>query len=450
MVKGKKRGRVSVKNDCESSKSRKRTELNSKAGNMETVANVNSNHSKMTSQSKRTLNETKLDINTSNKILSKQPSIKSKVVVPEKINFEEDGELVEMEISDGGAAAAEFTSEEEEPNEVMDNTTQSDESESDSSEDESNSSESGEIITQSDEETGVATPEQLDVSETIPVDESPNLHSPRAKKKRKKASSKAILEERLDTISSTLLAMKELMVKNGLVTEEQGKKVKCQGNVDTNLLTSQTTIYRNVLDKQVEKEAIIDEEISFKVKDNDHNLSSSSDERIDTSNEMIEMDVHNVQSFIADCAAEAANSRKRSLDVVEECSHEDEIGPHEDTERMIKEAEASRARILTTPGKYNQVRFNGVTAMQHSSAVDKNYLVIGEHIKPSLRDKIIRGKYVDFARLLPKSRTSEEGRLELINHGGQTYFVPASRNQGTISSFSKWEQAFCVFSNIYT
>ena len=47
----------------------------------------------------------------------------------------------------------------------------------------------------------------------------------------------------------------------------------------------------------------------------------------------------------------------------------------------------------------------------------------------------------------------EETRMELVNRGGQTFFVPAKYGSGadnSISSFSRWEQAFRVFSNIFT
>ena len=41
--------------------------------------------------------------------------------------------------------------------------------------------------------------------------------------------------------------------------------------------------------------------------------------------------------------------------------------------------------------------------------------------------------------------------MEMINRDGRTYFVPVGNSDlQTISSFSKWEQAFRVFSNIYT
>ena len=42
--------------------------------------------------------------------------------------------------------------------------------------------------------------------------------------------------------------------------------------------------------------------------------------------------------------------------------------------------------------------------------------------------------------------------MELVNRDGRTYFVPATDRDksGIISNFSRWEQAFRVFSDIYT
>ena len=41
--------------------------------------------------------------------------------------------------------------------------------------------------------------------------------------------------------------------------------------------------------------------------------------------------------------------------------------------------------------------------------------------------------------------------MELVNKGGSMFFVPVSERQNSgINSFGHWEQAFRVFSNIYT
>ena len=46
----------------------------------------------------------------------------------------------------------------------------------------------------------------------------------------------------------------------------------------------------------------------------------------------------------------------------------------------------------------------------------------------------------------------EDNRLELVNRGGRTYFVPAtaSVDSMSISSFGHWEQSYRVFVTIYT
>ena len=44
---------------------------------------------------------------------------------------------------------------------------------------------------------------------------------------------------------------------------------------------------------------------------------------------------------------------------------------------------------------------------------------------------------------------SDEAKLELVHCTGQTYFIPAEKDTGHISSFYKWKQAFRIFSNVY-
>ena len=135
-------------------------------------------------------------------------------------------------------------------------------------------------------------------------------------------------------------------------------------------------------------------------------------------------------------------------------------------EQMIRNAEASRAQILGTPGKdkqfpadlwnsegndtRNKLELNNFL---HSAMVDEDYLAIGAHVDETLQKKIISNEYVDFARLLPRDRLAveEDHRMEMVNKDGMSYWVPVADrdNLGAISSFSKWEQAFRVFSNIY-
>ena len=118
--------------------------------------------------------------------------------------------------------------------------------------------------------------------------------------------------------------------------------------------------------------------------------------------------------------------------------------PEDSSASLIREAEASKGRMFTTKG--NKFDYNAFTC-------DENYQVIGGNIEQSIRQKIINHEYIDFARLLPQDRVFHEDnhRMEIVNKGGLLYFVPvADRDTTSIHNFNKWEQAFCVFSNIYT
>ena len=131
-----------------------------------------------------------------------------------------------------------------------------------------------------------------------------------------------------------------------------------------------------------------------------------------------------------------------------------ETDPRDEAERYIRNCESKKIRMYSTPGNFNSQivlpNLEGVSAIQHSTVVDENYMVIGAHLEPALMDRIKRGDYVDFAKLLHRDKTLyDEPRLELINKGGHTFFVPAEREVQGVTSFHKWEQAFRVYSNIY-
>ena len=117
-------------------------------------------------------------------------------------------------------------------------------------------------------------------------------------------------------MSSTLLAMKELMVKNGLTGELEKINRKSNAGKSDHISaiqsSSETTIYKNALEKQVNPlttneiaEEEVHSEITFRVNKADISKlreSSSSEDPIDTSDEMMDVDVCNVnENFIADC-----------------------------------------------------------------------------------------------------------------------------------------------------
>ena len=77
--------------------------------------------------------------------------------------------------------------------------------------------------------------------------------------------------------------------------------------------------------------------------------------------------------------------------------------------------------------------------------------MVGNHVDTTTKEKIIKGDYVDFSKLIPKDRilAEEDSKLELVIRNGKTFWTSAS-DTVTINSFARWEQAFRVFSNIYT
>ena len=116
---------------------------------------------------------------------------------------------------------------------------------------------------------------------------------------------------------------------------------------------------------------------------------------------------------------------------------------------MVREADANKVRLTPIPGEKSSEFRNYL----HSAFMDEEYLVIESHIDESLCAKIINHEYVDFARLLPRDRVSQEEdqRMELVNRNGMTYWTPlVDKELGSIMSFAKREVAFRVFSNIYT
>ena len=127
------------------------------------------------------------------------------------------------------------------------------------------------------------------------------------------------------------------------------------------------------------------------------------------------------------------------------------------------DAEKARAAIFTTPTCKEQnlhiitnepiKSLEQVVNQQYQfiAQMDEDYLVIGGHIDEVIQKKIENGEYIDFGRLLPKDIiiTEEVGRMELVVKNGKTFWVPVTESV-VINNFSKWEQAFRIYSNLYT
>ena len=127
--------------------------------------------------------------------------------------------------------------------------------------------------------------------------------------------------------------------------------------------------------------------------------------------------------------------------------------PEEVAERIIREAELSKALVYDTPGKDDKklLPLNMISDYVQDAIADEHYKIIGVHIDQTTKTKILNNEYVDFTKLLPRDRVSQEedGRVQMIFKNGIPFYIPVNDYQ-QISSFSRWEQAFRVFSAIYT
>ena len=121
----------------------------------------------------------------------------------------------------------------------------------------------------------------------------------------------------------------------------------------------------------------------------------------------------------------------------------------------MREAEVSKAWIHEVAGRWGteEENRNICNELACTILVDNDYQVLGNHLDDSIKKKIVQHEYVDFARLLPRDRVKVENdnRLEMINPNGKTYWVPYSDQDNlAITSYNKWDQAFRIFSSVYT
>ena len=180
-------------------------------------------------------------------------------------------------------------------------------------------------------------------------------------------------------------------------------------------------------------------------------ISSSSEELINTSDEMVDSD-NNADKFINAFITEnrpqvQAEEDRRGMHNQEQPApgmsydQQREQMPGDDVaDQLIKDAEKAKVKMFQTLGK------DGLDLSRnfvHSVMVDEDYLVLGANIDESLEQKIEKGEYVDLGKLLPRDRIlqEEDQRLQMVNHNGQSYWVPISDHL-SISNYTKWELAF--------
>ena len=117
--------------------------------------------------------------------------------------------------------------------------------------------------------------------------------------------------------------------------------------------------------------------------------------------------------------------------------------PEDKADQLIRDSEQAKARIYDLQGK---------EPVHSTTSIDDDYLLVAAHVDEVIQRKIANHEYVEFAKLLPKDKvtTESDNRMEMVNRGGLSYWVPVSdRESSSIHGFGKWEQAFRVFMNIY-
>ena len=148
-------------------------------------------------------------------------------------------------------------------------------------------------------------------------------------------------------------------------------------------------------------QAVVDEIAKVQHSIEDVNLgkrvSSSSEEAVDTSDELMEID-HVFAGVPVPGASDAQPPRAYLKDrPVAQLALEQEEGALTLAQKMIKEAEATRGKMLAAKGTYS----TNFQDFLKTAYVDEEYMVFGSHLDDGICKKIINHEYIDFAKLLP-------------------------------------------------
>ena len=123
-------------------------------------------------------------------------------------------------------------------------------------------------------------------------------------------------------------------------------------------------------------------------------------------------------------------------------------------DKMIQEAEVTRARVYDLTGK-EKLRLEHSLEMGQegriSSLMDEDYQLVASHMDEQTRQKIVQREYIDFVKLIRKDRFTEEEeqKMMMVNKGGLSYWVQMTDHSQAITSYHKWDMAFHVFLDIY-
>ena len=122
-------------------------------------------------------------------------------------------------------------------------------------------------------------------------------------------------------------------------------------------------------------------------------------------------------------------------------SKDDEEEARRKAKQMIVDAEKYKADMVNPSGTINNIDY----------VSDDKFFHLSCHVDDTMKRKIEKGEFVDLEKLLPREKSGfkqNDGRLEIINKDGQTYFAKVKENR--IGGVRRWEQAFRVYGAIYS
>ena len=170
--------------------------------------------------------------------------------------------------------------------------------------------------------------------------------------------------------------------------------------------------------------------------------------------------VFNQISTFVDNARKEASPRPRSSGQQHQEDAQEAIGRTPQARQMILDAEQFRASVAAPQGKHNiDDLFELIQSLKTPSSEDNDddFFHITCHIDPSMKNKIMKGEFVDLEKLLPKvkhNRLHADKKIELLHeliysHDNDSTYI-STGERSPISNVRKWEQAFRVYAAVYS
>ena len=218
---------------------------------------------------------------------------------------------------------------------------------------------------------------------------------------------------------------------------------------------SDTTWYKPALKKVVETKQSNDllnkitnfvESIRLETSQPEDRLSTSGEDRRSSRREYYDED-RNVDQIVREESAREVADRT----ILEAEKFKAEIAPPQG----IVQPES----IVTTSNLIHEmVTKQDLESLLRKLDTDDDFFHVTCHVEQSLKQKIEKGEFVELEKSLPKDKGADpfgyedSNLLKVVSKEGHTYLTPAgsSREHSSINGIRKWEQAFRVYSAIYS